>query len=56
MDFLYYLAAVLVGLLLMGTFLVARVRNRKKPLTIENIGAAMSETKDDPDEPARWVP
>lgn len=56
MDFLYYLAAVALAFFLVFFALAIKVRKRKKALTVENIGAVMTETNDDPDEPARWVP
>jgi hypothetical protein len=56
MDFLYFLLAVLLGLFLMGSVLVLRIRKGKKPIAMGNIAAGLAETKDDPDEPARWVP
>ncbi len=56
MDFLYFLVAVLLGLLLMFSILVARIRKRKRSVNIENIGDVLTEVKDDADEPARWVP
>jgi hypothetical protein len=33
-----------------------KVRARKRDVTVEAVGAAIIETRDDPDEPARWVP
>jgi hypothetical protein len=56
MDFIWFLAACLLVAFLWFLFLALRVRARKKSVTVEAIGAAMTETKDDPDEPARWVP
>jgi arginine exporter protein ArgO len=56
MDFIWFLAACLLLAFLWFLILALRVRTGKKSVTVEAIGAAMTVTKDDPDEPARWVP
>jgi hypothetical protein len=56
LDFVYYLVVVLLSLLIMISIGVARLRKRKKRITLKNICADLGEVKDDPNEPARWVP
>ena len=56
MDFFYLLAVVILGLVLMVSFSVLRIRKRKKSITAKNIADDLGEVRDDPNEPARWVP
>jgi hypothetical protein len=56
MDFFYLLAAVILGLVLMVSFSVVRIRKRKKSITVKNVADDLGEVRDDPNEPARWVP
>jgi len=56
MDFIWFLSACLLAAVLWFLIPVLKLRAAKKLVTIKAISAAMSETKDDPDEPARWVP
>lgn len=56
MDFFYFLLAVLVVLFLMVSATVIRIRRRKKSISLKNIVADLGEVRDDPNEPARWVP
>jgi hypothetical protein len=56
MDFFYFLLAVLVVLFLMVSATVIRIRRREKSISLKNIVADLDEVRDDPNEPARWVP
>jgi len=56
MDFIGFLGGCVVVAFLCFLTVALKVRARKKAVTVDAIGAAMIETRDDPDEPARWVP
>ena len=56
MDFIWFLGGCVVVAFLWFLTVALKVRARKRAVTVDAIGAAMIETRDDPDEPARWVP
>jgi hypothetical protein len=56
MDFIWYLTAVFLVSLLWFLVVALKIWRRKKSVTARNIAEALLEVKDDPKEPARWVP
>jgi hypothetical protein len=56
MHFLWSLALTLLGAFLLFFIPALKIRHRKKPVTAESIGDELVKAKDDPSEPARWVP
>jgi hypothetical protein len=56
MEFIWILFASIVGVSIWFGIIAIRLRAANKDVTVKAITAALSETDDDPDEPARWIP
>jgi hypothetical protein len=55
-DFLCFAFLVVVGIVVLFRALATKLRKQKKSITIENLIDTAGEVRDDPNEPARWVP
>jgi hypothetical protein len=56
MDFVWYFAAALLGAFLLFLIPTLKIRARKRRVTVEAIADQLGQSKDDLNEPARWVP
>jgi cytochrome c biogenesis protein CcdA len=55
-DFLSYLCIVLLVAILIFSAAAIKIRRSGKAVTVKNLTGALRKVRDDPNEPAKWIP